>query len=495
MGRKTSKRAQSAGRTRLMRPSQLPLGGVSDPVPIISASIVPPNTDVEPHSRRYGFVRGRQLEGTFPGEPGTGIWPITHLRTNYGWGILPDKSWPDSNDEWPWVELQGLDRIAKTSRRGHYQRTRNLEDCKQAMVARHLPQVSFEVTEHWFHANDGVIPEPSHEHQVIGAHAVMLFGYDDHSRTIKFANPSWGQEWGDQGIGTLSYNHFKKRSVEAWIQSPSSSYTLMGKRAIETQRSRESEAQSFYELDWITRDILRGEILSVFEVYDFANDERIGWAFAVPREGFLDIEEFFVRPAYRRRGYASRLAASVLKMAKSLNRPIRLWVSYADCGRENRAALDGLLKKLGLSLWNSPVRWAAYVGLADSSPHELDPIVMPDRPAMSRAAWKAAQAAVLVASLAAGPSRSMMAEPAPVAVKVREEAPGFVDDTPPSQAPDDDQVEDDVPPGVEYDVVLATPPSEIIPFMARIVSIVRGRQDLPMTDEEWQSLVIEDDED
>jgi hypothetical protein len=70
-----------------------------------------------------------------------------------------------------------------------------------------------------------------------------------------------------------------------------------------------------------------------------------------------------------------------------------------------------------------------------------------------------------------------------------------VGDPPEIQAPDHDQVEDEVPPGVGYNVVLATPPGEIIPFMARIVSIVRGREDLPMTDEEWQSPLIEDDED
>ncbi len=30
--------------------------------------------------RLYGFVRSRQLEGTYPGDPATGVWVTTTLR-------------------------------------------------------------------------------------------------------------------------------------------------------------------------------------------------------------------------------------------------------------------------------------------------------------------------------------------------------------------------------------------------------------------------------
>ena len=304
----------------------------------------------------------------------------------------------------------------------------------------------------------------------------MLDGYDDHSKKLMFVN-SWGREWGDDGRGTMSYDHFRARTVESWVQSLNSSYTLTGKRAIRTPDSHGTEVASAHELAWVTWDILRGEVLNVFEIYDFTNDERMGWAFAVPRDGFLDIEELFVRPRYRSCGYATRLAELVLRTAESLERPMRLWVSYADCGQENRAALDGLLTKLGLSLWNSPERWSAYLGLADSSPHELRPLVMPDRPAMSRGAWKAAKVAILAYSLVTGPSESISAaQPAPDAATVRDESSRSIDDPPASQAPDHDQDEDEVPPGVEYNLVLTAPPSEIIPCMARVVAIVRGRE-------------------
>ena len=66
-------------------------------------------------STRYGFVRSRQLEGTFPGEKQTGTWPITSLRVSYGWGNLPEESWPYGND-WPPKEPQDIDLIAKRYR-------------------------------------------------------------------------------------------------------------------------------------------------------------------------------------------------------------------------------------------------------------------------------------------------------------------------------------------------------------------------------------------
>ena len=45
-------------------------------------------------SLQYGFVRGRQLEGTFPGDRQTGVWPITGHRVSYGWGGRRKKTGP-----------------------------------------------------------------------------------------------------------------------------------------------------------------------------------------------------------------------------------------------------------------------------------------------------------------------------------------------------------------------------------------------------------------
>jgi hypothetical protein len=118
-------------------------------------------------------------------------------------------------------------------------------------------------------------------------------------------------------------------------------------------------------------------------------------------------------------------------------------------------------------------------------------------PSAGRAGRKRPDQAFLAPTPESGPPSESMAttEAAGEAVTARKEGDRPVDEIPMCDAPDRDEVEDDVLPGVEYNLVLTAPPGEIIPCLGRVVSIVRGREDLPMTDEDWQSILIGDDED
>jgi hypothetical protein len=53
--------------------------------------------------------------------------------------------------------------------------------------------------------------------------------------------------------------------------------------------------------------------------------------------------------------------------------------------------------------------------------------------------------------------------------------------------------EEDLIPGTEYDLVVTVPPKETIYFQARIVSIEPGSPGLPLSEEEWASLGLEDE--
>src|ERR1700746_3480472 len=102
-------------------------------------------------SALYTFVRGRQLEGTFPGDAVTGVWPISDLRIRYGWGSLPDDAWPnDSAGPWPPLEPLGLDALAKKYRIDCYQRVRTMQECKVVVASFNPVMASFEITEKWF---------------------------------------------------------------------------------------------------------------------------------------------------------------------------------------------------------------------------------------------------------------------------------------------------------------------------------------------------------
>lgn len=52
----------------------------------------------------------------------------------------------------------------------------------------------------------GVVEYPRPDERIIGGHAVLFVGFDDHSRTLKFEN-SWGPQWGIRGYGFLSYDY------------------------------------------------------------------------------------------------------------------------------------------------------------------------------------------------------------------------------------------------------------------------------------------------
>lgn len=87
-------------------------------------------------SRTYGFVRGRQLEGTYPGDPGTGCWPITAMRVSRGWGAPREQAWPRNGNasQWPPPEPPEIDEAAKDYRIRSYQRICTVEECKMAIA-------------------------------------------------------------------------------------------------------------------------------------------------------------------------------------------------------------------------------------------------------------------------------------------------------------------------------------------------------------------------
>ena len=61
----------------------------------------------------------------------------------------------------------------------------------------------------------GVIPLPTKKEQIVGGHAIVIVGYDDEKRRLRFVN-SWGKQWGEQGFGYLPYEYVKKYMSDAW---------------------------------------------------------------------------------------------------------------------------------------------------------------------------------------------------------------------------------------------------------------------------------------
>src|SRR5260370_32469779 len=89
--------------------------------------------------------------------------------------------------------------------------------------------------------------------------------------------------------------------------------------------------------------------------------ERLGWSYAVEREGYLDVEELFVRPTYRRSGVSRSLVQELRRDAEAARLPLRAWIPQVDARRENLPAAKAVLKRLELVLAPSSFAWARFV--------------------------------------------------------------------------------------------------------------------------------------
>jgi GNAT superfamily N-acetyltransferase len=300
-------------------------------------------------SAQYSFVRSRQLEGTFPGDAGTGTWPISALRVGQGWGWPPEEVWPYDGDagSWPPVEPPGVDAAAKPYRTHRYQRVRTLAECRTVLGGLQQPvQVSLEITEKWFTAAGGRIPASSLTDPPIGSHCVLLIGYNDDKAEFLFQN-SWGASWGDQGFGYIPYEVFEATWCEGWLMD------LFGHERFSKPPSAIAERQ------WGIPEHGGG----IFHAREFVTpeDERIGWTFATVRGGCIEVEELFVRPSFRGQGYGRRLIHSLEELAADSGGPLKIWISHADVGLQNLSIVQGLVQPLGLSIKPSGLRWAPLV--------------------------------------------------------------------------------------------------------------------------------------
>lgn len=314
---------------------------------------------------QYNFVRSRQLEGTYPGDPGTGVWPITCNRVSFGWGAVTYDDCPRtmSRETWPPPEPPGLDAKAKSLRSYHYQRIRSADECCIMLGHRQPVNAAFEITDQWFSADDGVIRPPASADEIVGSHCVSLIGFDALRSRFVFVN-SWGEHWGNRGFGSLTFEYFDKYLVSAWTSRGAGSLPhFFACEGIQTV--------SWGDLDFLGNSVHGGDLIHGREVYDGTNDERIAWAFAVHRDGFLDVEELFVRPQFRGKGCGRQLVDMLLELAGDVKRPLRAWIPFADWTESNLPAVERIIQKLGLSLFHSNVLWAPAMA--------LDPTALPSQ--------------------------------------------------------------------------------------------------------------------
>jgi len=303
-------------------------------------------------SPRYIYHRCRQLEGTLPQGPQVGAWITTGMRVSKGWGLVPESAWPYRPcpaKDWPPQEPPGIDKLAKKTRAVAYQRVRGSNECKSAIAQGYFVVACFQITNQWFSAINGIIELPSIDNQITKkGHVVFLYGYDNNKGVFYFQN-SWGKKWGISGRGSLPYAYFDNYILESWLIND----LHKGPR-----KPPDATRAGLWLFEMISKDPFGG-ILHVSELYDTKEDEYIGWAFAVCRGGFLDVEELYVKPAFRGSGKGNTLAEALDGLRDRVRLPLRLWITHADVSQENLIRVGKIAKHLSLTLVLSGVRWAS----------------------------------------------------------------------------------------------------------------------------------------
>jgi len=325
----------------------------------------------------WGFLRSLELEGRHPDD--AGIWGVTSKRLHVGEGF---PEWTVEHIEGtplpPAPELPAYK--LRPTRWAFYRRIRTTAECERVIrVRKDGPMIGLYLFRGWENPPGGVIPLPAPgEEPLPQTHAVHIVDFSESRRQFRFWN-NW-RDWGNEGHAYLPYEYFDKYVFESWMIYPQLNY-----------RSRKEYVRDgCKEIRWESRDELDRRLYGR-EIWDEPGEERLGWAFVIERESTLEVEDLYVRPKFRGRGYGRLLAEKVSELASAKKEPLRLWVPFADCNTErpsNYLSLIAITRRLGLSFQPCPVKWAAYLATNEGSGSDvpIEPIVVPPRPRCARAA-------------------------------------------------------------------------------------------------------------
>ncbi|MEM6689479.1 MAG: hypothetical protein AAF664_08640 [Planctomycetota bacterium] len=242
-----------------------------------------------------------------------------------------------------------------------------------------FPSCAFEIFPQWHQTNNGFIESPSPEELPIGSHAVAFNGVEINHQALMIQN-SWGAGWGLHGYGFLSFEYFSRYFIGGFTM-PS-----VGELSEILQETSSASDEIMFGFRDYANEQRTGGAVHLREVFDRIANERKGWLIAVPMDGFLDVEDFFVRPQFRQQGVARQLLRMLRDLQADLSLPIRLWIDWADWNSANESAVKWLVSELDLRLLESDNRWSACVALPTDVPTSAPEVLVgsPDYPSGGR---------------------------------------------------------------------------------------------------------------
>lgn len=324
------------------------------------------------HSSPFSWIRTREFEGTLDRGPSFGVWGINYHRVNKYFGFMDVEF---AHDTWPPAILpSSLDNSKELAEIPYYQRLYSFDDCVTGFGDGLHVKAAFYVSEKWRDLVEGRLDFDQTRDEIIGGHAMDLvpaiaplpYPLDWPKRDFLISQNTWGQAWGNYGFAAIKRSFFENNMYEAWgipfrIQLP----RLVGRGLIRME----------YILD--ASDVHRRYLL---EYRDLDTGKPIAWAFFLLSNMQMYVDELFVVPGFRNKGFGTELISRMRELAGSA-KP-NFWIPFADI--ETQHALESLktfFEKRGLFFHNTRYKFAGYVANSVRNTKGLEEIYVPPKPA------------------------------------------------------------------------------------------------------------------
>lgn len=164
----------------------------------------------------FVYYNSRYEEGTINEDAGAYLRDA--LKAVDHFGICEERVWPYDINKFTAKPPPEAYQNAKKYRIGRYKRLNNLDNILDSLSSRH-PVVTGIMVYSGFESITGenpILPMPSDTEQELGAHAILLVGYDLSKQQV-LAQNSFGSMWGQNGYFWIPFDYINQELTDAWI--------------------------------------------------------------------------------------------------------------------------------------------------------------------------------------------------------------------------------------------------------------------------------------
>lgn len=164
----------------------------------------------------FVYYNSRYVEGTINEDAGAYLRDALKAVDHYG--ICEESAWPYDINKFTFRPPPEAYQNAKKYRIKRYKRLTNLDNILDSLSSRH-PVVTGIMVYSGFERITGenpVLPMPSDTDTELGAHAILLVGYDLSKQQV-LAQNSFGSTWGQNGYFWIPFDYINQELTDAWI--------------------------------------------------------------------------------------------------------------------------------------------------------------------------------------------------------------------------------------------------------------------------------------